>query len=436
MKQPHDARTEVNMRVCLSPLWVFVSAFGVMQTQTAQLSPAQRQIQWAQKAIEKNPDKYQPYNDLALGWARRASETSDTAYYQEAEEALRKSFQLAPGNFGAQKTEVLALLGKHEYAQARDKARVLNRRVPDDVLVYGYIADAAAELGDYGEAEKAAQWMLDLRPGNVPGLLCGARLRKLYGDVEGALDFLSQAYQELPPTEVADVARLLTQMGDLQLSRGEVEIADRLLGQALASFPGYYLATETRARVRTAQRKYGEAVELLQQRNQSSPSLESRYALAEALERAGRRDEAKAFYAEFEREAERGAEKAPNANRELIFYYADHTSNPAEALRIARLEVSRRHDVATLDAYAWALYASGNYREARMQIEKALTVGIRDAKFFYHAGMIDSKLNDQAAAGRFLKQSLELNPLSEVSGAAREALDRLAAGAALKSGDK
>ena len=53
------------------------------------------------------------------------------------------------------------------------------------MLVYGFLVDAYAELGDYAEAEKAAQWMLDLRPGNVPGLTRAAYLRELFGDLDG-----------------------------------------------------------------------------------------------------------------------------------------------------------------------------------------------------------------------------------------------------------
>ena len=31
-------------------------------------------------------------------------------------------------------------------------------------MVYGLLTDAHVELGNYAEAEKACQWMLDLRP--------------------------------------------------------------------------------------------------------------------------------------------------------------------------------------------------------------------------------------------------------------------------------
>ncbi len=429
------------MRVHPVPVWsaaIFATvAGGTPVLPDAQLTPAQQKIATAGKAIQKSPGKFQAYNDLAAALVRRARETSDSAYYERAQEALNKSLHLTPDNFEGLKIQVAILLGKHEYSQALEKARTLNRRTPDDVLVYGYVADAASELGNYEEAEKAAQWMLDLRPGNIPGLLRGASLRTVYGDIEGALDFLSQALQETPPYEVEDVARILTQSAELQLMGGKPDLAEKSLQQALRSFSGYYYALESLARVRSAQHKYVDAVDLLRDRNQNSPRAENLYALAEALEQAGRRDEAKASYAEFEQKARQQMERAENANPELIFYYADHARNPSgapapagrlraplqEALRIARREAARRHDVFTLDAYAWALFVNGQYSDARTQEEKALAVGIRDAKFFYHAGMISSKLNDWAAARRYLKQSLDLNPFSEVATAARDALE-------------
>ena len=50
------------------------------------------------------------------------------------------------------------------------RAQALNKRAPDDLLVYGLLGDAHLELGEYPEAEEALQWMMNLRPGNVAGL--------------------------------------------------------------------------------------------------------------------------------------------------------------------------------------------------------------------------------------------------------------------------
>jgi hypothetical protein len=77
-----------------------------------------------------------------------------------------------------------------------------------------------------------------------------------------------------------------------------------------------------------------------------------------------------------------------NANRELIFYYTDHARRPREALRIAEIEIGRRQDVYTRDAYAWALRANGHHAEARKQMEAALSVGTRDPRLLEHAKVI------------------------------------------------
>ena len=109
-------------------------------------------------------------HQLAMALARRARETSDVTYYAQAEDALKKSLALAHANLDGEKVHVWLLLGKHEFPAALDAAKVLNKRVPDDVLIYGFLTDANAELGNYKDAETAAQWMLDLRPGNLPAM--------------------------------------------------------------------------------------------------------------------------------------------------------------------------------------------------------------------------------------------------------------------------
>ena len=373
------------------------------------LSPAERSIAEARKVIDKKPAQYAGYNLLAMALSRRARETSDVNFYAQAEDALKKSFELAPQNLDGEKIRVWLLLGRHEFAAARDAATALNKRVPDDVLVYGFLTDANAELGNYDEAEKAAQWMLDLRPGNLPGITRAAYLRELFGDVDGALELMGMAYQSTPPTEVEDRAWILTQMGHLQLASGKTAAAESLLQEALAKFPGYHYALGNLAKVRISQDRYSEAVALLQQRYQAAPHAENLYDLAEALELFGHSDEAKEVFEEFETKSLQESVRADNSNRELIFYYADHAHQPAKALDVARQEFARRHDAYTLDAYAWALHLNGQNAEARKQIEAALSVGIRDAKMLRHAGEIALQLGDRGAAQRYLQESASLN---------------------------
>jgi tetratricopeptide (TPR) repeat protein len=394
----------------------FLTAMSFAQS-AGVTSPAERSIAEARKAIEKKPAQFSAYNQLAIALSRRARETSDVTFYAQAEASLKKSFALAPGNLEAEKIRVWLLLGRHEFGAALAAATELNQRVPDDVLVYGFLTDANAELGNYQAAEKSAQWMLNLRPGNLPGITRAAYLRELFGDVDGAYELMDMAYQATPPTENEDRAWILTQLGHLRLSAGKLAEAESLFNQALQVFPGYHYALGNLAKVRIEQKRYAEAVDLLQRRYNAGPHAENLYELAEALELAGHMDEAKKAFEEFERKSLAESVKADNSSRELVFYYADHAHQPGKALEAATHEFARRHDVYTLDAYAWALHVNGQNAEARRQIEIALAAGIRDAKILRHAGEIALRLGDQPGAERYLRESLSLHaPGSEQAG--------------------
>jgi tetratricopeptide (TPR) repeat protein len=373
------------------------------------LTPAEQSIASANREIAKKPMSYFGYNQLAIALSRRARETSDVTFYAQAEDALKKSLEFSPNNLEAEKIRIWLLLGRHEFPAALQAATVLNKKVPDDVLVYGFLVDANAELGNYSAAENAAQWMLNLRPGNLPGLARAAFLRELFGDVDGAYELMDMAYQATVPTETEDRAWILAQMGHLRLIVGKTDEADAILRHALALFPGYHYALGNLAKVRMAQKKYDEAVTLLQRRYHAAPHAENLYDLAEALELAGRVADAQQAFTEFETKSLAESSRKDNSNRELVFYYADHAHQPAKALEIARQEFAWRHDAYTLDAYAWALHVNGQDVEARKQIDQALAVGVQDAKLLAHAGAIALKVGDRDKAEHFLQESVVLH---------------------------
>lgn len=387
------------------------AAQNITLAASTDLSPATQSIAGARTAVSDKPTEYAGYNLLATALVRRAQETSDGSFYTQAEEALKKSLEIAPNNFDTEKIQVSILLGEQEYPAALEAARALNKRVPDDVMVYGLLTDADMGLGNYNDAETAAQWMLNLRPGNRPGLIWAARLRELFGDAEGAYELMDLAYQSTPPSEIGERAAILTRMGHLRLASGSTDAAGKLFQQASTYFPNYPSALGGLAQVRITQKRYAEAVVLLQQRYQGVPHAENLYDLAEALQMAGRDGEAKRAFAEFETKSLLESSRRDNSNRKLVFYYADHAQQPAKALKVAQQEYAWRHDVYTLDAYAWALHVNGQDAEARKQIKAALAVGIRDSTIFAHAGEIALKLGDRAAARNYLQEAVSLHAI-------------------------
>lgn len=385
-------------------------------------SPAVLQIEQAERAIERGAQGPHWHNKLAMALARRARETADMSYYEESEKALQGAFKVDADNFEARKIQVWNLLGQHEFAKGLQAAKKLNERAPDDIQVYGFLADAHVELGQYAEAEAAVQWMLDMRPGNVPGMTRAAYLREIHGDIDGALDFFRRAYQRIAPAEREDRAWVLTHVAHLHLSRGELEVAEQVLDQALSLFPDYHYALAKLAEVRSQQGRLDDAVDLYRKHYGTAPHPENLFYLARALEKAGQTEDAEQAYREFEKLGRVEIDNADNCNRDLVHYYADHAERPDEALRIAELEIERRQDILTLDALAWALHQTGDHAAALAHINQALRTGIRNAELLLHAAEIHTALGDTQTAASFFRQAITANPHSPAAQSARDAL--------------
>jgi tetratricopeptide (TPR) repeat protein len=412
-KMRHAMKKIISVRwlIVMATVTTFAAGQSITGAASTDLSPSAQSMTAARNAIVDRPTEYTGYNLLATALVRLAQDTCDVSFYAQAEDALRKSLEIAPNNFDAAKIRASILLGEHEYPVALEAAKALNKRVPDDVMVYGLLTDANVELGNYSDAENAAQWMLNLRPGNLPALIRAAHLRELFGDTEGAFELMELAYQSTSPTETGERASILTQMGHLRLASGSTDAAEKLFRQALTALPSYRSALGNLAEVRITQKRYAEAVALLQQRYQGTTHAEYLYDLAETLQLAGRDTEARMAFADFETKSLAESVRKDNSNRELVFYYADHAHQPAKALEVAKQDYAWRHDVYTLDAYAWALHVNSQDAEARKQIEAALAVGIRDSKIFAHAGEIALKLGDRAAAQNYLQEAVSLNTI-------------------------
>lgn len=382
---------------------------AVLQEET----PAQLLIAAAEHQIAADPKRVQAHNELALGYLRRARETADLKYTKNADAALTEGLKLDPEDFQLQKTQVTLMLSRQEFSRARELALVLNHRTPDDVMTYGYIAEADIALGDYSEAETNAQWMMNMRPNNTPALLIGAKLRMLYGDPHGAIDFLSRAYSQTSPTEVEELAWIANQIASIQIESGQPDAAELTLQSAKQIFPHYPYTMENLARLRMAQNRANDAAQLWKQAAELYNEPHILYELARAQEAAGMTDDAFVTYAQFERLASAPETATHDSTLDLILMYAGNAASAPKALKLALEEMKARQDVWTLDAYSWALYVNAKYPDADAAIQKALAVGIQSAQIFDHAGHIAAVLNHNPDAAKYFKLAVQSNPQSE-----------------------
>jgi len=391
---------------------------------------ADHAVQAGQRRVARYPGSAGAHYRLGDAYVLKARESGDPAYLDLAERALRRALELAPGHAGAIRHVAYVHSARHEFAEAEREARRAIALDPGDADAWGILGDALLELGRYEEAGAAYRAMAE-RGAGLPALARLSGLKSLMGDPEAAIADLEHAVEAGlaagQPRESVAWARC--QLGADRFGLGDLRGADAELAAALDLLPGYHRVLAGLAQVRAAQGRDVEAVELYRRALAVIPLPEYAAALGDVYTRMGRDAEARRQYELVQYVGRLDAARPALYNRELVYFYADHRVELERALELARLEVTARPGIGAHDALAWTLLQLDRPEEARGAIDRALALGTRDARLFFHAGMIYRRLGDQARARELLGRALDTNPYFHPlqASVARRALTELTA---------
>ncbi|WP_437754126.1 tetratricopeptide repeat protein [Sorangium sp. So ce1389] len=375
-------------------------------------SPIDREIEALSRRLERAPGGADLWSALGHAWIRKARASGDPSLHDDRAGACAElALALAGDDRASLNLRGLVLLHGGRFAEARDAAEQVLARDEGDALALGTLSDAALELGLFEVAARAAQRMVDQRPG-LPSYARAAHLRWLQGDAATAKRIIRLAIDAGDPREPEALAWTLSQAAMMLWHEGDNEAADRVFARALAAQGEYPPALAGRARVALARGAWGRAVELLERAHRQSPDTATAWLLGDARTAAGDHAGAAEAYA--------GAVDAGRRSdrRTLALYYATKGLEREEALRLAAAERGLRADIYTEDTHAWALYRAGKLPEARAASDKALSLGTRDARLLYHAGAIRIALGDLEEGERLVRTALDLNPRFDMTGAA------------------
>lgn len=378
----------------------------------------------ALKFVEKAPDSPTGYVQLAAVYIKRARSTGDFSLNSKAETAIDKALQIAPDDASARKLKASLHLTFHRFTEGLELGKKLQQELPNDAFVYGVLTDANAELGNYKEAVEMAQKMVDLRP-NSSSYARVAHLRSLYGDHDGALEMFKTAARTADPQDKEAQSWCLVQLGDEFWKNGKYPEAEKVFDEALQNFPNYHLALSGKGRARASQNDFDAAVKFLSDANNRVPNVETAILLGDIYTKQGNLDKAKQQYDLVEViEQKIGVN---NDQKRLALLWADHDLKLDEALTITKREYELRKDIFTADALAWTLFKKGQLTDAKTAISAALNPKANDARIYYHAGMIEKDLGNQAEAKKMLESALKINPMFDLIQAenARKALSEL-----------
>jgi tetratricopeptide (TPR) repeat protein len=388
--------------------------------QTSQASPAESKtkenlttagitdarVKIALDAIEKMPDSAGGYLRLAVAYIQVARENGDFSLNSKAESAVKRALEIEPDNLNALKLKTSLFLTFHKFADALELAVQLSRTNPQDPFIFGALTDANIELGNYAAAIDAAQKMVDLRP-DMSSYTRVAYVRSLHGDTKGAIKAYALAARIADPLDKEAQAWCRVYLGHEYFKTGQYKEAEQSYDSALQILPNYHLAMYGKAQARAAFGDYQNAINLFSQVLERVPNTEMAVALGNLYDKTGNAEKAKQQYdlVQFIEQQTGNTDQ-----RQLALMWADQDIKLDEALEIARREYSQRKDIYTADILAWCLYKKGQLTEAQKLVKDAMNLKTKDARLFYHAGLIEKGLNNQKEAERLLKMADKLNP--------------------------
>ena len=377
-----------------------------------------------QARLAAAPRDWRSWAQLGQVYVQTARRTGDPSFYPKAEGALARSLSLQPENLGALIGMSSLAAARHDFVAALRWGLQAEQAGKYTAAAYGVAGDALIELGRYPEAFATFQRMVDLRP-DLSSYARASYARELQGDVSGAIADMTLALQAA--SSPADAAWADYQLGELWFNSGRLDRAESSYARATQLDGSFLPAREGLAKVAAARGTYGRAIDLYRSVIDRMPLPQYVIELGDVYTAAGRNADAAEQAALLAVEERLARANGVNLDLEAATYDADH-GRAGAALKAARAEWNRRHSVLVADALAWALYANGRYTEALSYSTRALSLGTRNASFWFHRGMIERLLGHRAAARDALARALSINPAFSVRWApvARHTLSSLA----------
>lgn len=393
---------------------------------TAHHSSAENVSFWAAR-VDESPRSAPALTQLANAQLALAGDTGDLAGYEVAERTAARAVELTPDQPGAILALAHSLSGQHDFAGALQLAERVLTDNPVSVSALLAAGDAHLELGDYGAARATYDRAAELTGGGAAILSRYARLDATVGSIDDARSFAQRALAEAGDIDLrnADAAFFWFQLASYDFATGDPAAAEANLRAALLIDPTHPGSIELLARTLTALGRDDEAIALYEQMVAGGGAADLHGELAALYRRAGRTADAEHQIELGLAAAAATADRFPAERRHLVGFLAEH--DPAEALRLAELDLAARQDVQSHAWYAWALFRNGRTADAAVAIGPALAFGTEDALLRYHAGEILAAAGDTVTARDLLTSALELNPTFDVEDAdrARELLAEL-----------
>src|SRR5208282_3411488 len=277
----------------------------------------------------------------------------------------------------------LVYMGEHRFSDALAYAQKAIGTGSGNLAAFAIEGDAYTDMGDYEEAATSYNTVQSLGRAILSPValayMSDSRMAYLYylrGNSAEAIRLMKSATAAALQTNVPreNLAWLYFELGERYFQVGDLEDAALSYQSGITADPNHYRSLAGLAKVRAAQGRLGESVQLYQRSIAIVPFPVYVAELGDVCKKLGRGKEAQQQYDLVEYIGNLSKLNRVLANRELALFYADQGIKLAEALELARKELEIRHDIYTWDALAWVLCRNRRYQEAADAINKALAL--------------------------------------------------------------
>jgi len=352
-----------------------------------------QRIRQAQASVRTRADVAN-LEQLASAFLGKARRSGDAGCYKLAERCADAIAIVAPGDATALLLRGHVLHALHRFHDAEELGRqAVQQR--GSFLDHGLLGDALLDQGRLQQALDCYNTMLALRP-CLQGFVRTAQVRFLRGDLHGARELLELGRGAGSRRDPESLAWVQARLGAIALQTGDSAQALADADAALALVPDYPAALLLRGRTLLARGENEAASTALVAAAGLCPLPEYLWAAAEALQAAGRRDEAVAA------EARLRASGAVEDPRTYAQFLLSRNEEPAQALALLQGELRERSDVFTQAAHALALVRTGDPAGARVAVAAALAEGTREPRLLWQAGAALLATGDRARAAAVL----------------------------------
>lgn len=386
--------------------------FPLKSVTVAEASPVDQKqlrrqsIAFHEKRLTEDPESALDMAQLAALNLEEGRMSADERAFVRAESLARRSLgERTQKNGRSAALLANALQAQHRFDEARNVARELVEREPDEPAYRALLAETLMEVGDYEQAIGQLGGVRDRRadPGIAPRF---ARWAELTGQTAEARRILRRARDEAasrPDLTSEQRAWYGLRLADLELRHGNLRSAATAIKEALREAPDDWRLILARARLEAAHGSWRKAARSAGDVIATVPSPDAFALLATAQRELGNVAEAEALDLALEGIV---AGRSGMIHRSWALTLLDRERSVDQVIALAAADTLVRRDIHSLDLLAWALYRAGRSNDALPLARRAMAQGSSEPVLRYHAGMIELVAGDTTLARHHLSLAL------------------------------